>query len=197
MFWCKYMKPALKSNKITNLLVEKLIREASDNFSYNRDYELALEQVDQALSIEKDNLKGLILKGDILFCMDDDQEALKYFDMAINADPHSAEAYGSKAGTLDVLGHYEEALYHCDKAFDFVSPKDKFLLPSLYDQKITLLLRTRRFEEAKRTLNKALQSLPEEDASYLNSCYQSMIDSSCKLRRRKLAQAEKLSLKVI
>ncbi|MEW5820020.1 MAG: tetratricopeptide repeat protein [Cyanobacteriota bacterium] len=191
------MEPALNCRKITNLNVEKLVREASDNFSYNRNYELALEQVDEALSIEFDNVKALILKGDILFCMDSDEEALTYFEKAIKADPTSAEAFGSKAGTLDVLGRYDEALLFCDKAFKLVNNKDKFLLPSLYDQKITLLLRMRRFEEAKRALNKALQVLPEDDATYLCSCYQGMIDISCKLRRRRLAQAEKLSLKVI
>jgi len=192
------MDAVLKRNKkVANLLVEKLIREASDNFSYNRNYELALDQVDKVLSIENDNVRALILKGDILFCMDLDEEALQHFEMAINADPFSAEAYGSKAGTLDVLGRHFEALRCCDKAFKLVELKDKFILPSLYDQKLTLLLRMRRFEEAKRILNKAVVSLAEEDSSYLSSCYQSMIDSSCKLRRRKLAQAEKLSLKVI
>ena len=191
------MKPAFNRSKVTNLLVEKLIREASDNFSYFRNYELALDQVDKVLTMEKDNVKALILKGDILFCMDLDEEALKCFEMAISADPYSAEAYGSKAGTLDVLGQYEEALSHCDKAFELVKLRDKFLLPSLFDQKLTLLIRMRRYEEARNILRKAVNSLSEDDADYLTSCYQGMIDTSCKLRRRKLAQAEKLSLKVI
>lgn len=191
------MEAALKSNKVSNLLVEKLIREASDNFSYNRNYELALEEVDRILSIEKDNIKALILKGDILFCMDLDTEALECFEKAISANPYSAEAYGSKAGVLDVLGRYEEALASCDKAFDLSRLKDRYLLPSLYDQKIMLLIRTRRFEEARRILNRALNVLSDEDSSYLSSCYQGMIESSCKLRRKRLAQAEKLSLKVI
>jgi tetratricopeptide (TPR) repeat protein len=193
------MELALKNkfSKITNLKVEKLIREASDNFSYNRNYELALSQVNEALTIEEDNVKALILKGDILFCMDMDNDALEYFEKAIKADPYSAEAYGSKAGTLDVLGHYEEALRCCDKAFELVTIKDKYILPSLFDQKITLLIRVRRFEEARKALRRAINALPEEDYTYLRTCYQGMIESSCKLRKRKLAQAEKLSLKVI
>lgn len=191
------MEAALKYTKVSNLQVEKLIREASDNFSYNRDYELALKDIDKALKIEKDNAKALILKGDILFCMDMDKDALDHFDRAISADPSSAEAFGSKAGTLDVLGNYDEALSCCDKAFELVKTKDKFLLPSLYDQKLTLLLRMRKYEEARKVLNRALVVLSEEDGTYLRSCFQGMIESSCRLRRRKLAQAEKLSLKVI
>jgi len=156
-----------------------------------------MDQIDEALSIEPLNVKALILKGDILFCTDMDQEALEYFDAAIKADPYSAEAYGSKAGTLDVLGHYDEALKFCDRAFELVSIKDKFLLPSLFDQKIALLIRMRKFEEAKKTLNRSVRMLPDDESSYLCSCYQGMIESSCRLRRKKLAQAEKLSLKVI
>lgn len=186
-----------KTYKISNLIVEKLIREASDNFSYNRNYDLALEQVDEALSIEPESTKALILKGDILFCMDMDKEALEHFEMAIASDPTSAEAYGSKAGTLDVLGDYQEALICCDRAFELVSLKDKYLLPSLYDQKIILLIRLRRYEDAKKALTRALRILPEDDATYLRSCYQDMIECNCKLRQRRLAQAEKLSLKVI
>src|SRR5690554_6861480 len=93
------------NKKIYNLKVEKLVREASDHFVYYKDYETALEQINEALSIEPEHIKALILKGDILFCIDKDKEALEYFDKAINANPYSAEAYGSKAGTLDVLGH--------------------------------------------------------------------------------------------
>ena len=187
----------LKSHKVTNLLVEKLIREASDNFSYNRDYELALEQVERALKIDHDNVKALILKGDILFCIDMDENALECFETAIKIDPTSAEAYGSKAGTLDVLGRQEEALCFCEKAFEFIKPKDKFLLTSLFDQKIALLIRMKRFEEAKRNLNLAIKTLNDEDADYLFNCYKVMIENYCRLRQKKLAKAEKLSLKVI
>lgn len=191
------MKAALKSNKIANIYVEKLIREASDNFSYNRNYDLALEQVNQILGVDPNNVKALILKGDILFCMDEDTKALEYFERAIQADPFCPEAYGSKAGVLDVLGEYKESLANCDKAFKLVSPKDKFLLPSLYDQKLTLLIRLRRFEEAQRIVIKAINTLPEDDANYIRGCYKSMIDCSYRLKKRKLAQVEKLSLKVI
>jgi tetratricopeptide (TPR) repeat protein len=191
------MEQVLKTNNLVNLGVEKLIREASDNFTYNRDYELALEQIDSALEIDGNHVRALILKGDILFCMDLDKEALEHFEMAINADPLSAEAYGSKAGTLDVLGNFEDALKCCEKAFSLITVKDKFLLPSLYDQKLTLLLRMRKYEDAKRILSKAVNSLSEDDADYLRSCYHGMIESSCKIRRKKLAKAEKISLKVI
>ena len=183
--------------KVYNLRVEKLVREASDTFIYYRDCETALEQVNEALSIEPDHIKALILKGDILFCIDKDKEALEYFDKAINADPYSAEAYGSKAGTLDVLGHQKEALQCCEKAFENISCKDRDLLPSLYDQKIAILVRMKKFEEAKDALKMCMKNLPEEDGSYLVSCYQGVIESSCREKQRKLEKANKMALKLV
>ena len=180
-----------------NLRVEKLVREASDNFIYYRDCETALKQVNESLDLEPDHIKALILKGDILFCIDKDKEALEYFDKAINANPYSAEAYGSKAGTLDVLGHQKEALHCCEKAFENITLKERHLLPSLYDQKIAILVRMKKFEEAKEALKKCIKSLPEEDGTYLASCYQGLIESACKEKKRKLEKANMMSLKLV
>ena len=183
--------------KIFNLKVEKLIREASDNFVYYRDCETALEQINEALSIEPDHIKALILKGDILFCIDKDKEALEYFDKAINTNPYSAEAYGSKAGTLDVLGYQKEALQYCDKAFENITLKDRHLLPALYDQKIAILIRMKKYEEARLALKKCIKNLPEEDGGYLISCYQSLIELACKEKRRKIEKVNMISLKLV
>lgn len=183
--------------KIYNLRAEKLVREASDNFIYYRDYETALEQVNEALSIETNHIKALILKGDILFCIDKDKEALEYFDKAINANPYSAEAYGSKAGTLDVLGHQKEALHCCEKALENITHKDKDLLPSLYDQKIAILVRMRKFEEARDSLKKCVKKLSEEDSGYLVSCYQDLIEASYKEKKKKLEKVTRMSLKLV
>lgn len=183
--------------KIFNLRAEKLIREASDTFIYYRDYELALTLVNEVLNIEPTHIKALVLKGDILFCIDKDNEALEYFDMAINADPFCAEAYGSKAGTLDVLGRQAEALVTCDRAFENLTLKDRHLLPSLFDQKIAILIRLKRFEEAKETLKKCAKKLSEEDGGKLISCYQNIIEASCKEKKRKQELAAKISMKLV
>jgi len=185
------------SKKIFNLRAEKLVREASDNFIYCRDYETALAQINEVLSLEPDHIKALILKGDILFCIDKDNEALEYFDMAINADPFCAEAYGSKAGTLDVLGKQIEALNFCELAFENITLKDRHLLPSLYDQKIAILIRLKRFDEAREALKKCAKSLSEEDGCHLISCYQNIIDASCKEKKRKRELVAKISMKLV
>lgn len=183
--------------KVYNLLVEKLIRKANDNFIYFSEYETALEQVNKVLSIEPDNAKALLLKGNVLFCIDKNIKALEYYDKAINADPYYAEAYGSKAGTLDMLGRQHDALLCCEKAFENISIKDKNLLPSLYDQKLAILTGMKRFIEAKETLKDCIKTLSEEDSSYLVSCYENLINTSFNEMKRKKEKLAKMSLRVL
>lgn len=185
------------AKKVYNLLVEKLVREASDNFIYFKEYETALKQLNEALNIESTHEKALILKGDILLCLDKDDEALECFERAILVNPYSSEAYGSKAGLLDILGRTKEALLYCEKAFEYMTLKNRHLLPSLYDQKISILLKIKKYEEARLALKKCVRSLSEEDGSYIALCYQGLIESSCKEKQRIREMVEKMSLKLV
>lgn len=183
--------------KVSYLRVEKLVREASDNFAYFSDYAIALDQINAALEIEPDHVKALVLKGNILFYLNERTEAMVYFNKAISLDSGCAEAYGALAGTLDILGKQHDALYYCEKAFQNLSEKDNHLLPSLYDQKIAILVSMKRFEQARESLNNCVRALPEEDGNYLVSCYQTLIDNSCKEKQRKRKMASKIDLKVV
>jgi len=185
------------TNKVFNLRAEKLVREANDTFIYYKDYEIALAQLNEALRLDPENIKALILKGDILFCINKDAEALEYFDLAINADPYCAEAYGSKAGTLDVLGKQIEALANCEMAFENITLKNRHILPSLFDQKIAILIRMKKFEEARKVLRNCTKKLSEEDTRYLTSCYRKIIETSCNESKRKREQAAKISMKLV
>jgi tetratricopeptide (TPR) repeat protein len=185
------------TKKIFNLRAEKLVREASDNFIYFKDYDTALNQVNEVLNLEKENVRALLLKGHILFCLDRDNEALEYFTLAAKIDPTSAEANGAKAGALDILGEQEEALASCKTAIDNITLKDRYLLPSLYDQKISILLRLKRYEEARTALNKCLKTLAEDDIHHLVSSYQHLINISCKEKNRKREQVKKNSMKLV
>lgn len=181
--------------KIFNIEAEKLVREASDNFIYFRDYETTLDQLTRVLEIEPDHVKALILKGNIFFCIDRDNEALECFEKALNLDPFSAEAHGSKANTLDVLGKVKEAFACCEKAFKNLTVKDKDLLPSLYDQKIALLIKLKRYEEAKLTLKECYRYLKTEDSFKIASCYRDIIDTLLREQKyRKKMATERFKL---
>ena len=181
--------------KIFNIEAEKLVREASDNFIYFRDYEKTLEQLTRVLEIEPNHVKALILKGNIFFCIDKDNEALECFEKALSLDPFSAEAHGSKANTLDVLGKVKEAFACCEKAFKNITVKDKDLLPSLYDQKIALLIKLKKYEDAKQTLKQCYRYLKTEDSFKIASCYRDIIDTLLREQRyRKKIATERFKL---
>ena len=181
--------------KIFNIEAEKLVREASDNFIYFRDYEKTIEQLTRVLEIEPNHVKALILKGNIFFCIDKDNEALECFEKALSLDPFSAEAHGSKANTLDVLGKVKEAFACCEKAFKNITAKDKDLLPSLYDQKIALLIKLKKYEDAKQTLKQCYRYLKTEDSFKIASCYRDIIDTLLREQRyRKKIATERFKL---
>ncbi|OGI00580.1 MAG: hypothetical protein A2Y25_07485 [Candidatus Melainabacteria bacterium GWF2_37_15] len=171
--------------KLYNLKAEKLIRAANDNFVYFKDYEMALMQLQEVLTLDPDNAKAYILKGTIFFCLDELQTALDCFEKALLTDPYSVEAYSLKANVLDIKGNLKEALDSCDKAFINVTEKNQELLTSLYDQKLAILIRSKRYREAKETLRQCYTSLKEEDSSYIASCYRDVIDNLHRKREKK------------
>jgi tetratricopeptide (TPR) repeat protein len=182
--------------KIYNLKVEKLIREASDNFIYFKDYKKVISQLEQILKIDSMYTKALLLRGDLAFCTDKYEQALKYYSLAIESDKFSAQAYGKKAGILNMLGRHKEALEASKQAFQSITLKDRNLLPSLYDQQVSLLFALKRFKEAKEVLKKASRILSDEDNIMLISSHQGLIDASFKEQLKKQERAEKFSLKL-
>ena len=135
-------------SKVLNFSAERYLKSAGDLFIYEGDYESALNMVDKTLEIEPQDVRALVLRGDILYCLNRDQEALDTFNTALSINPDSVEALISRAGVLDVLGKYREALECCNRAFEQIRPYQNFLLPSLYDQNIVLLLRLKKYRQA-------------------------------------------------
>jgi tetratricopeptide (TPR) repeat protein len=186
-----------QEKKIFYIKVEKLIREASDTFIYFKDYASALNLIEEALLIEPLNSKAFILKGHLLLCTDNEERAIKYFKKAISVDLFSAEAHGAMAGTLYMLGRHQEAFEYNEKAFEYLMPKDKNMLPSLYDQKISMLIQMKKYEEAQFMLQKSTKYLSNEDSCNLLSSYQETIKNHCKLRKLKKQKLAQISLKLV
>lgn len=182
--------------KIYNLKAEKLVREAHDNFVFFKDYETAMRQAEEVLEADPENVRALILKGNIYFCLDEMQTALKYYEKAINTDPYNAEAYSLKSNILDINGNIQEALDSCEKAFQNLRKRDKELLTALYDQKIAILIKLKKYEEARSTLKESYKKLGKEDSSYIASCYREVIETLHKEKKRKKTIAVK-RLKIV
>lgn len=177
--------------KIYDIKAERLVREAHDNFVFLKDYEMAMQQVEEVLEIDPVNTRALILKGNIYFCLDEMKTALTYYENALQADPFSAEAHSLKANILDINGRPKEALISCEKAFENLRKKDKELLTALYDQKIAILIKLKKYSEARETLHESYKKLGKEDSFYIASCYREVIESLHKEKKRKKTIAVK------
>jgi tetratricopeptide (TPR) repeat protein len=183
--------------KVLNFSAERYLKTAGDLFIYHSDYHGALSLVEKALFHEPNDTRALVLYGDILFCLNRDLEALKALNDAISLNPDLAEAYISKAGVLEVMGKYREALLCCRQALTLIDQKKQYLLPSLFDQKIILLIRLKRFREAQLVLDNAANYLDEDDLDFLFSSYKGLLDQFCQKRQQATEKAKRLSLSVI
>ncbi len=183
--------------KVLNFSAERYLRTAGDLFIYDGDYESALVMVDKTLEIEPTDTRALVLRGDILYCLNRDLESLQTFNKVLALNPACIEAHISKAGVLDILGRHREALDACKRAHQLIASPRHYLLPSLYDQMILLLLRLKKFREARRLLGQAVRVLLEEDSDYLLASYRSIIEHFCEQRSANRQLLDTPTLRVI
>ena len=168
--------PIKAGKKIFNIKAEKLYREACE-FFYLKNYEQSLILLEEAIKLDKNHTKALLLVGDIKLLNDGNEaEALEAYEKAIISNPYSTQALGSKAYVLDILGRFEEAFENCELAFKYANKNDNDQLSSLYDQKISLLCSLKNFNEASKVLSEAIGVLSEENGNYLKSCYAQKIN---------------------
>ena len=183
--------------KVLNMSAERYLKTAGDLFIYEGDYASALHMVEKTLEIEPGDLRALVLRGDILYCLNRDSEALDTFNQALAINPASVEALISSAGVLDVLGKYREGLDCCARAFDQMKPYQSYLLPSLYDQNVLLLLRLKKYRQARALISQAKSCLEKEDYQYLLASYSQLLDRLSESRRNARVKACRLKLEVI
>lgn len=185
--------PIFCGKKVFNMRAEKIFREASDCF-YMKKYDMALDLLEQVVSLDKNHTKAFLLIGDINLLNEGcETEALLAYEKAILSNPTSAQALGSKAYVLDILGRYDDALENCEKAFLCVNDKDNDQLSSLFDQKISLLCSLHKYDDASKVLNEAIRKLNEENANYIRSCYSQKIN----LQKKSYEKSKQPNLKLI
>lgn len=180
--------------RVFDFSAERYLRSAGDLFAFEGDYEAALAMIDKTLALSPRNERALVLKADILFCLNDDAAALRLLNQAIEAHPDRPEAYASKAGVLDALGKPREALQCCDLALSLIGRAHDYLLAPLLDQKLSLLIQIRRHRQALRLLNEASKLLNDDEYGYLQMCYRSALTQACRQRRRPASAASHLAL---
>lgn len=180
--------------KVLNISAERYLKTAGDLFIYEGDYESALYMVEKTLELEPRDTRALVLRGDILYCLNRDQDALETFDRVLAINPDSVEALISKAGVLDVLGKYREALLCCNMAFQKIRSHQAYLMPSLFDQNMVLLLRLKKYRQASRLMKAAGEMLSTEEYHFLMGSYKHILDRLTRERQKTRSRAAHLSL---
>jgi tetratricopeptide (TPR) repeat protein len=124
------------------------------NFYDQKKYEAALEYIDDALALEQ-NASLYSLKGDCLYLLEREAEALTAFDQAIKTDANFVQAWVGKAEVLESLGRLIDALGAIDYAL-ILDPDDELVLSN----KARLLFAVEKLEESVAVYDQILRTDP-------------------------------------
>ncbi|MEB3246059.1 MAG: tetratricopeptide repeat protein [Vampirovibrionales bacterium] len=158
-------------NSVAAFEAERFYKRAQQLYLLDGNDEQALAVIDSALRIDPGKSKALVLKAEILFSSGSYRQALAVIQSAIETRPNWSEPYLSLANILSVIGNYTHALEACNQGIQRLSDQSSYLLPSLLEQKLSLLLRLRRFKEVQKTLRFAAHQLNEAEYTALEATF--------------------------
>lgn len=117
-------------------------------------YQEALLHINRSLEINSRYYPSLAHKGRILRILSRNEEALKFYDSAINEKPESPEPYFNKGTCLGMMGRFEESLFWFDKSLE-INPNSV----STILNKAESLYHLEKYEEALDNANKVLNDV--------------------------------------
>lgn len=121
-------------------------------------YKEAIEQCDQALSINPWAPKALFVKGEAYRGLGNHKRALECYDMALRGRPNDEEIWYAKGVVLKMMEDYSSALYAFEKATEVEDSHHD----SWYEKAVVLRL-LGRHEESRAALEKAFRHYPFEE----------------------------------
>jgi tetratricopeptide (TPR) repeat protein len=184
-------------NKIYNLHAERFYRMAGQLFINGDNYTAALNLIDQAIIASPFDARALVLRGDILYCMSRDEEALISLDQALELNPDCSEAWISKAGVLDTLGMPVDGLRCCVEALKHLKDEDDYMLLCIIDQQLSLLIQLHRYRQAKALLKAAVEEFSSEETQSLREIHGPALDRLGRRRQETLQRAKGQTLRVL
>jgi predicted O-linked N-acetylglucosamine transferase (SPINDLY family) len=111
------------------------------------------------LAVESHHADAFASRGDVLRDMGHLAEALQSYDRALAIAPDNVADLNNRASVLQKLGRHDEALEGYDRALR-INPG---FIDALYNRGNLLWLKFRRFEQARRDLEKAARINPDYD----------------------------------
>jgi tetratricopeptide (TPR) repeat protein len=150
---------------VTNLNSERHYREAYDYFYYMESSKFALLCVNKALNITPNHHKAWFLKGEIFLLENEVGQAIACFKEAEKCQGanNDTRSFANIAVCYEMLEDYENALIWCNKALSNICGRDKGFLPSLYQLRISALIKLKRHALAKKAFKEYSSYLFKED----------------------------------
>lgn len=170
-------------NKVINLKSEILFREAEDAFLYFNQPKKAIRLLNESLNLTSLHTKSLVLKGDIRFMQGKIEEALELYLLANQVNNNDSKTLASIANCLELKEDYSNALSYCDKAFLFINEDNCQLYLSLYELKLSILLKLKKYNQAKQFISTAKYRLSIEELVSLKT-HNELINSKLQLQSK-------------
>lgn len=185
-----------KLENVLHLASRRLFQQARELFVYEAQLDEALDRVSQGLRLEPGNVQGWVLRADILFCLRQDEAAQQSLHYALRLAPACVEALLSQASVLEALGQIRDALRANRLALRHLRSRHRYLLPSLYEQQINLLVRLKKTPQAIALLHESRARLSPRDHQTLRQEFHNLLRKTRPARVQRLKQARHLVLHV-
>ena len=181
-------------NNVLNIDTERFFREAEDYFYYFDRQDLAIKNLKAAIKLSPTHIRCIKFLGDIYYAGGNMKKAFEYYSQAAALQPESTMILSSLAVVCDAMQNFQNALDFINLAFKYYTIKDIKIYAQMCDLKFSLLIKLRKYNEAKKYLDKIKKVLPFEDAKIVS------ISNNSDILNKKLALKERmntLNIKVV
>ena len=162
---------------------EKLYRLSYDYFHYEGNIKLAEACINKALKYDKKQVKGLLLKGNILMSKDDIKGAIAILKKALKEDAKNKECLYLMAKAYSLNGMHQAAIDILDKIFIF-QISDMEFLSDCYELKINILMELQKYKKAEQILKSLNNKLLSQDIFYLKENFYKIIQNNAYFARK-------------
>jgi tetratricopeptide (TPR) repeat protein len=159
---------------VTDINAERFFRQACDYFYFLDNPRLAIKCLDKSLNITQNFPRAWNLKGEIMLYTDKLEDAKKCFLKVEKTEPLNFRNLANIASCCEMLEDWQNALKYCNLAIDnFNEENDEELefLSSLYELKISLLVKSENIHLAKQVFNSLDEIIFGDDLKFLKSNY--------------------------
>jgi tetratricopeptide (TPR) repeat protein len=143
--------------------VDALLKDV-DKAIADKDYQQALQNIDEVLSVSPNNLFALEKKVNVLYKMDDSKSASNMIDLLLQDEPHNPEFIYLRAVLNMLKEKYSKSLEDFNAAFQYDMPEP--YLEKLYLNRGIAYLKLSYYDEAEKDISKAIEINPKNATAY-------------------------------